>query len=409
MRKSQIPLCYSIKIREELPGKNEYFCLMDFSQIIGQEHIKAHLKTTAKAGRIPHAQLFSGINGSGLLPMAIAYASEILALQYEEGSQGYENCKRRVSELNHPDIHFFYPVNTTSKIKDKPVSDHFSDEWRKFVLTNPYGSLFEWLQTLGIENKQGNISRREANNISRKLSLKSHDGGYKVAIIWMAENMGNECANAILKLIEEPTEKTLLLLLAEREEKLLTTITSRCQKITFPLLPETEIGEKLISDLKLDESRAFQISRRAQGDYNKALQLATETDEDMLFETWFIRMARVAFMAKKDKKEILNVLDLSDELAGIGREKQKKFLSFSLEIIRQALLQNYATEELVYYKTNDRSFRFDLFSGHIHHNNIMGFYEALEDAAYHIERNANAKILFTNLIIKFTHLFHTRQ
>lgn len=379
---------------------------MDFSEVIGQEHIKAHLLTTAKAGRIPHAQLFAGLNGSGILPMAIAYASELLALQYEEGSAEYRKSKHRVSELNHPDLHFFYPVNTNSKIKDKPVSHHFSDEWRKFVIKNPYASLFEWLQVLGIENKQGYIARREANNISRKLSLKSHDGGYKVAIIWMAENMGSECANAILKLIEEPTDKTVLLLLTEREENLLTTIKSRCQKINFPFLPEAAIANKLILDLNIDESQALQISRRAQGDFNKALQLVNETDEDTLYEAWFIRMSRMAFMAKKDKKQILGILELSDELAGLGREKQKKFLNFSLEIIRQAMLQNYSAGELVYYKTHDSSFRFEQFSTHIHHNNITGFYKALEDAIYHIERNANPKILFTNLFVRMTHLFH---
>lgn len=380
---------------------------MDFSEVIGQEHIKTHLLTTAKAGRIPHAQLFSGINGSGLLPMAIAYASEILALQYEENSEEYQKSKRRVSELNHPDLHFFYPVNTNQKIKDKPVSDHFSDEWREFVLNNPYGSLFEWLQTLGIEKKQGNISRREANTIFRKLALKSHDGGYKVAIIWMAENMNPNCANAILKLIEEPTEKTLLLLLAEREENLLTTIKSRCQKITFPLLPEADIAEKLIANLKLDESQAFQISRRAQGDYNKAIQLSNETDADIQFEAWFIRLVRTAFSAKGNKKAIQDILELTEELAATSRENQKKFLNFSLEIIRQALLKNYSAEELVYYKTTDRTFQLAKFAPFIHHNNIIGFFEALEDAVYHIERNANSKILFTDLSIKFTHLIHT--
>lgn len=382
---------------------------MDFSEVIGQEHIKTHLKTTAKAGRIPHAQLFIGINGSGVLPMAIAYASEVLALHYEENSPEYHESKRRVSNLNHPDLHFFYPVNTNQKVKKDAVSEHFSNEWRNFVLKNPYGSLFEWLQTLGIENKQGNISRREAYNISKKIALKSHDKGYKVVIIWMAENMNESCANGILKIIEEPTEKTVLLLLSEREENLLSTIRSRCQKINFPRLSEADIAKKLITNLNISDSAAFQITRRAQGDYNKALQLISETDQDIQFETWFIKMTRSAFKAGKTKTAIRDILELTEELASIGRETQKKFLNFSLELIRQALLKNYSTNELVYYKTHDKNFKLENFSSYIHHNNILEFYTILEDAIYHIERNANPKVLFTDLSIKFTHLIHAKK
>src|SRR5690606_7853368 len=162
---------------------------MDFSDVIGNQHLKAHLLRTIQNGRIPHAQLFSGINGSGLLPMAIAYASELLCKQFSPNSLEYVQCKRKVSKLAHPDLHFVYPVNTNDDVKKNAVSDNYAEAWRNFVLDNPYASLFEWLQYIGIENKQGNISKFEAEQISKKLSLKAYEGGYKVMIIWMAENM----------------------------------------------------------------------------------------------------------------------------------------------------------------------------------------------------------------------------
>jgi len=382
---------------------------MNFSDVIGQNHIKSHLKTTVATGRVAHAQLFSGINGSGLLPMAIAYAAELLASHYEKGSAEYEASHRKVREFNHPDLHFFYPVNTTKEVKKDALSHDFAEQWREFVQQNPYASLFEWLQSLGIGDKQGNISRGEANHISKKLSLKSHEGGYKIAIIWMAENMNISCANAILKLIEEPTDKTVLLLLSEREENILTTIKSRCQKISFPRLPDAEIANGLIKKYNLEESKAIQISRRAQGDFNKAIQLSGETDGDAQFESWFIALVRTAFMAKQDKKAIRELLAWTDHIASAGRETQKKFLIFSIEMFRQALLTNYQTHELVYYNTYDPGFSLRKFAPYVHHNNIEEIFKTLEEATYHVERNAHAKILFMDLSIKLTRLLHAKR
>src|SRR5690606_17915644 len=184
----------------------------------------------------------------------------------------------------------------------------------------PYASLFEWLQSIGIEKKQGNISKFEAENISRKLSLKAFEGGYKVMIIWMAEHMNGECANKILKLVEEPSDKTALLLLTEKEDQIITTIRSRCQKLTFPLLSESDIASALIKKLHLKDTLAAQTARKARGDFNKALQLLEETGEDAVFEKWFISWARTAFRAKGNKSSITSLLDWSDELAAQGRE-----------------------------------------------------------------------------------------
>lgn len=379
---------------------------MDFSEVIGHQHIKSHLVKTVQNGRIPHAQLFSGVNGSGLLPMAIAYASEVLSSQYEKGSAEYISCRNKVSKLMHPDLHFVYPVNTSDIAKKNAISDNYAEGWRNFVLNNPYASLFEWLQSLGLEKKQGNISKYEAENISKKLSLKAFEGGYKVMIIWMADNMNSECANKILKLVEEPSEKTLLLLLTEREEQIISTIRSRCQKLTFPLLSETDIAAALTTNLKIKEQLAAQLARRARGDYNKALQLQEETGEDEIFEKWFISWVRTAFRAKGNKGAINNLLDWSDELASQGRETQKKFFNYCIEVFRQALLKNYSAEPLLFFEAKDATFSLPKFAPFVHQNNIFGIISALEDASYHIERNGNAKIIFTDLSIKLTRLIH---
>ncbi len=382
---------------------------MDFSEVIGNQYLKAHLIKTVENGRIPHAQLFCGINGSGLLPMAIAYASELLCKQFEAGTPEYIQCKKKVSRLVHPDLHFIYPVNTSEEIKKNAVSDNYAEAWRNFVLQNPYASLFEWLQSIGIEKKQGNISKYEAEQISKKLSLKSFEGGYKVMIIWMAENMNIECSNKILKIIEEPSDRTVLLLLTEKEGQILTTIHSRCQKLNFPLLSEADIAEGLVKNHKIQNTHALQISRRARGDYNKALQMLEESGEDEIFEKWFISWVRTAFRAKGNKSAINNLLDWSDELSSQGRETQKKFLMYCIEVFRQALLKNYKADDLLYFEAKDQTFSLPKFSPFVHQNNIFEITSALEDASYHIERNGNGKIIFTDLSIKLTRLIHARE
>lgn len=379
---------------------------MDFSEVLGHQHIKSHLSKTIETGRIAHAQLFTGANGTGLLPMAMAYASALLCSQFEKGSPEYNSCKKKTAKLVHPDLHFVYPVNTSDIAKKNAVSDNYAVAWRQFVLENPYASLFEWLQRLGIENKQGNISKFEAELISKKLALKAFEGGYKVLIIWMAENMNSECANKILKLVEEPTENTLLLLLAEREEQIITTIRSRCQKLAFPMLSEADISEALTTKMKIGSPLATQTARRARGDFNKALQLLEETGADEVFEGWFIDWVRTAFKAKGNKGAINNLLDWSNDLAGQGRETQKKFLSYCMDIFRQALLQNYGAAPLLYFEATDASFSLAKFAPFVHQNNIFAINTALEDASYHIERNGNAKIIFTDLSIKLTRLMH---
>ena len=382
---------------------------VDFKDVIGQAHLKAHLQKTLENGRIPHAQLFVGKTGTGLLPMAVAYASAILASQHETGSPAYEQCKTRVAKLEHPDLHFVYPVNSNDKVKTNPVSSLFIEDWRDFYIKNPYGSQFQWLQSLGIEKKQGNISVREAAEIVKTLSLKSYEGGHKIIIIWMAEAMNTDCSNKILKIVEEPPKDTVLLLLTESEEKILNTIYSRCQKLQFPLLTEVNIMEQLVEKQQVNQSAALKTSKLAQGDYNKALQLLNEGSDDSVFEAWFLTWVRNAFLAKGNKKAIQALLSWSEMVAKEGRETQKKFLSYCIEFFRQALLKNYKADPIVFFEAHDENFDLAKFAPFVHQNNIFEITEQLEDAAYHIERNGNAKLIFADLSIKLTRLIHKKS
>ena len=382
---------------------------MDFSEVIGQQHIKSHLIKTVKNGRIPHTQLFVGKSGSGILPLVLSYAKEILCHSFTKGSDEFIACKNKIEKLAHPDLHFVYPVNTNENIKKNPISDNFSSEWRKFVLKNPYASLYNWYQFIGIEKKQGNISKLEAVSISKKLSLKAYEGGYKLMVIWMADKMNNECSNQLLKLVEEPPDKTVLLLLTENVEHVLATIQSRCQILHIPVLSEENIYTQLTANHQVNSNEARKISHQSNGDFNKALHIIKNDGDEVLFENLFVFWVRTAFKAKGNKSAINDLFDWSEELAKEGRETQKKFLSFCLEIFRQAMLKNYKTDSLIYFESHDGKFSFDKFSAYIHQNNIFEIKDALENAEYHIERNGNAKIIFTDLSIQLTRLIHRKE
>jgi DNA polymerase-3 subunit delta' len=382
---------------------------MDFSDVIGHNHLKSYFQKTIENGRVPHAQLFVGKTGSGLLPMAIAYSQALLCSQYDPSSPPYDSCKAKVKKLMHPDLHFVFPVNKTSAVKKHPVSNQFLEEWREFVKTNPYGSLFEWLQLLGIENKQGTINVDEAADIMKTLALKSYEGGYKIMIIWMAEKMNTACSNKILKIVEEPPPKTVLLLLTENEESLLTTIHSRCQKLHFPLLSEEDISSQLVDYKGVIMKLAKRIAHRSAGDYNKALHIMEHNANDLDFENWFVSWVRMAFRAKGNKSAITELLKWSETLAGQGRETQKKFLSFCIEVFRQAMLKNYSADSLLYFEAEDPSFDITKFAPFVHQNNIFDIMNELEEAIYHVERNGNAKIIFSDLSIQLTRLIHRKE
>ena len=382
---------------------------MLFSEILGQDYIKNHLTASTLSGRIPHAQLFVGPEGSGTLAMAIAYAQFILCQNVGgENTGGTDSCNLKFQSFSHPDLHFIYPTVTTEDVKTKPKSLDFIVDWRSFLSANPYGSLFDWYQILGVQNKQGEIRVEDAQEILKLLALKSYEGGYKITILWMAEKMNIAASNKLLKLLEEPSDKTVFILIAENEEDIIQTIRSRCQVLQFAALPEKVISEALISRENIDPRTASKLAHQAQGNYNKAIQLLQETGEDVVFEKWFVDWVRAAFRAKGNAAAIQDLISWSEQIAGLGRETQKKFLGYCIDLFRQALLLNYQTTSLVYMEPKIEKFKLENFAPFVNGNNIHEIFKELSDAIYHIERNGNAKIILTDLSIKLTRLIHKK-
>ncbi|UFH47206.1 DNA polymerase III subunit delta' [Flavobacterium galactosidilyticum] len=382
---------------------------MQFSEILGQEHIKSHLTKSADTGRIPHAQLFVGPEGSGTLPMAIAYAQYLICNnQNAENDGSNEACNIKFQKTSHPDLHFIYPTVSTDEVKTKPKSIDFIVEWRQFLEQNKYGSLFDWYQILGVKNKQGEIRVDDSQEILKLLALKSYEGGYKIMIIWMADKLNIAASNKLLKLLEEPTDKTVFILISENEEDIIQTIRSRCQVLHFNGLPEKVIADSLISNKNIESKTAHKIAHQAQGNYNKALQLLQPDSESTFFEKWFVDWVRAAFRAKGNAAAIQDLIQWSEQIAGLGRETQKKFLHFCIDMFRQALLLNYQAKDLVYIEPQVEKFKLENFAPFVNGNNINDIFKELSDAMYHIERNGNAKIILTDLSIKLTRLIHKK-
>lgn len=373
---------------------------MKWENICGHEIIKRKLQESIEKNRISHAQLFSGKNGWGTLELAITYASEILVSELDEG------VRSKVGKLQHPDIHFTFPVTTSDSVKKDPTSNHFITEFREFYSRNPYGSLYEWQEFNEVEKKQSVINVAEASEISKFISLNSYEGSYKFVIIWLPEMMNLAAANKILKALEEPPQKTVFLLITEREDLLLPTITSRCQLVKVNRLSDEEVAEYLVKNKQLSQENAKKIALSANGDLHQALQNINLSREE--FETYFIQWVRYAFMAKKNPAVLRNLVNWSSEISIWPREKQRQFLSYCSEIFRQALLNNYQASSLVFMKLSVDGFNWEKFSEYIHGANIEEILEEINKGSYHIERNANAKIVLLDLSILLTRHLHKK-
>jgi len=383
---------------------------MLFTDIIDQEIVKKQLFYAAESGRIPHAQLFVAPKGTGALPLTIAYAQYILCKNTGgENNTGNAACNLKLNKLMHPDLHFSFPVATTNKVKRHPVSDLFLEDWRNFIEENPYGDLSDWYGQLGIENKQGQIGVDEAENIVKKLALKSYEGGHKIIIIWMAEKLNIAAANKLLKLIEEPPNKTILLLITENKELIIDTILSRCQEVKLNPLSENHITNALIEREQVTETEARKIAHQSDGDWNKAVHILHNSTNDQQFEQWFITWVRTAFRAKGNAAVIQDLISWSESIASTGRETQKSFLQYCLQFFRQAMLKNYAADSLVFLEPSTSNFDLDKFAPFIHSGNILDISNELNTAIYHIERNGNAKLILLDLSIKLTRLLHQKE
>ena len=372
---------------------------MLWENIIGQEEVKAKLQQSIKDGRISHAQLFAGPEGSGTLALAIAYAREVLC--------GLDNnqCNLKVDKLQHPDLHFAFPYSATDSVK-KPLAKYLLNDWRSFVDENVYGNLTDWMTLLGIEKKQGVIPVDEADEIVKTLALNSYEGGYKIMIIWQPETMTTSAANKLLKILEEPPQKTLFLLVTEREDLLLQTITSRCQLVKIPRLAQNSIKEYLIETKNIGPEKAQHIAFLSQGNLREALHQLN--DEEHLFDKYFVTWVRKAFMAAKTPTVLKDLIDWSNQIASWSRSEQKDFLNYCSEIFRQALLKTYQSDDLVFVKINAEGFKWQGFAPFIHGANIEDILNEINEASYHIERNGNSKIILLDLSIKLTRYLHRK-
>jgi DNA polymerase-3 subunit delta' len=372
---------------------------MNFENIIGQEHLKKHLLSSYQNNRMPHAQLYVGETGHGTLPMALACAD--LILNSNPDKQIYS------SVFQHPDFHVAVPVNTVGGKPSKPTTSDYIKPWVELAKENPYMDLKTWYSSIGIEKKKGLMTVNEAERIGNELALKPHSGIAKVMIIWCADTLHPTAANKLLKIIEEPPERTFLILTTDKEEQILDTIKSRCQTLYFPRLSLEQVRSGLIERLNMEPSKADFLAQQADGDFTKAYNLAENNEEELDFEEWFISWVRLAFQAKKNRQVVQKLIDWSHGISNNSRDKQIRFLKFCLHFFRQALLKNYHADELVYLKTESK-FSLDKFAPFVHGNNIEQIYETLQEAIAHINRNVNSKLVMTDVSFKLSRFIHIK-
>jgi len=362
---------------------------MQFKDIIRQDAVKKNLIQTVVTDRISHAQLFHGKLGYGSFALALAYAQYIFCTQKTpEDSCGECASCLKIGQLSHPDVHFSFPVQLEAK---KKTSDDFLPSWREMIQRSPYSSEQDWYHHTENENKKGLIGVDESKRIAEKISLKSYEGGYKVSVFWLAENMNAAAANKLLKLIEEPPEKTLIFLVAESIESILPTILSRTQLTKIGPLSDSQVVEGLVNKMGASEQRATEIASYVNGDFSAALNELEMGEQKSFYFDNFVSWMRLCF-----KKDVAGAVKFVAEVQKMGKEKQKAFLLFVLSLFQKSLMGNFvginnvkATEEQKKFIQN--------FMPYIHERNISHLHEIMSEAYYHIDRNANAKILFLDL------------
>lgn len=394
---------------------------MQFSDIIGQAAAKQQLAELVKHNRLSHALLFLGKEGAGALGLALAFAQYIVcdtvngkakaepslfgeapAPAHDARRTTHDSCGAcpscsKAQKYAHPDIHFSYPV-VPRKAGDKPVSTDYIAEWREFIQQMPYGNAFDWLQFIGAENKQGNITATECADILRKLSMKSFESGYKILVLWMPEYLGKE-GNKLLKLIEEPPPDTLFILVAEDESQVLPTILSRCQLVRIPALGAQEITAALTERANIGADQARQVASICEGNYREALQLLQHAEEDWLdlLREWLNATLKGGPTAQ---------VKWIEEVGKLGREKQKQFLRYFNHLLQQSVrLRSMGPEsshaQNMPEKERDFALRLNKLSDI---NQQQAIIEELDRASYYIERNAHGKMLFHALTIKLYHI-----
>lgn len=366
---------------------------MDFSTIDGYENGKAYLKSVIKSRRVPHAQLLVAQNNQSALPLALWYVNELL-----DRAPSFER-------LLHPDVHFVFPINNSPLVKKDPLCSDFMELFRTAVLDNPHLSLDQWYAAASIEDKGALIKVDMAREILKHTALKPVQHHSRIVIIWGAEQMNTEAANKLLKVIEEPPKNTLFLLLVQREERMLQTISSRCQRLVVHPEPfDVLVGH--IAKRGVSNERAKEIALRAEGSFSVALSMLAEDDSEEVFERFFVEWVRSAFKVKKDPAAVGVLLDWAERLASLSKERQRRFLRFAQRQIRSAMLLQYGADRLVAKKELADGFLLERFAPFVHEENTLDLNAFLEEALYNHSRNANTKLLFSDMALQMTKLIH---
>ena len=373
---------------------------MDFSQIPGQTEVITRLLRSVKEERVSHAQIFTGPEGCGSLALALAYARYINCENRKAGDS-CGTCKSCVKydKMIHPDLHFVFPVIKGKKATD-PVSDHYIEEWREFALKSPFFTPNAWLNSIDVGNAQGMIFASEASEIIRKLSLKSFESDFKIMIIWLPEKMHQATANKLLKMIEEPPEKTLFLLVSDEPDKVLPTILSRCQLVKIPAFSDDEIKSYLRSTYGTTEMKSADIARVANGNILRAIELSENDEASASNLENFKSLMRFAW-----KRDVISAVEWSEDMAARGREAQKNFLSYSLRLLRENLMLSLEQfrNNLIFLSGDEAEFA-SKFHPYINSNNIYPLAEEFNLAFSHIEANGYARVIFLDLALKVTRL-----
>lgn len=369
--------------------------MFSFKDVIGQQTIKQRFIQEVQEGRIPHAQLLCGPAGVGKLPLALAYA-RYLCCPNRSATDACGTCPSCMqwNKLIHPDVHFVFPIINKAKSPKVSVCNDFLPAWRELLLKSPYFYLSHWLEAMDAENKQAQIFAQESDEIIRKLSLKSSSGGYKVTLVWQPEKMNIACANKLLKLLEEPPQHTVFLLISESPEQILPTILSRTQRFNIPKLEETEIADALQHRYGVTTADSQSIAHVANGDLVKALETIHLNEENKMFFELFISLMRLSYMRK-----IREMKQWSEQVAALGRERQKSFLDYCQRMIRENFIYNFHCKEMNYLNTQEENFS-TRFAPFVNERNVMGIMEELSEAQIHIEQNVNAKMVFFDFSLK---------
>ncbi len=372
---------------------------MLFTEIIGQQEVKNRLRNMVDEDRVPHALMLFGPPGTGKRSLALAMAQYLACgNRQEHDSCGVCPSCVKFSKLVHPDLHFVVPVLTTQKVSKDPITELFLEEWRSAFLDNPYLSENQWYEAAGAENKQGIINVRESESLIKKLGFKPYESEYRMVLIWLPERMNQQTANKLLKLLEEPPEKTLIVMVSESTERILATILSRTQLVHVPPLEENLLREGLMNIEGGDPDLLEDAVRRANGNFNVALTTLRKDEQELTYFEQFTRMMRLAYA-----RDIIEINGWVEAVAGTGRERQKQLLDYSLRLLRENFMLHMKQAALNFMSRKEAGFS-EKFSPFIHEGNIHELAEAFSLAANHIEANGSPKIIFMDLSIKVIRL-----